>query len=107
MKKILRKILIVIAVAVFAASCTKVLDVEPKMILESENAIVTVRDLEAVLFGAYDGLQSGNLLGGNLVVYSEMLGTDAFVDINKLTPFGTKEIYNLATTVQIGALRSL
>jgi len=107
MKSIFKKSILCFAVVVFIASCTKVLEVEPKMILESENAIVTVRDLEAVLFGAYDGLQSGNLLGGNLVVYSEMLGTDAYVDINKLTPFGTKEIYNLATTVQIGALRSL
>ena len=88
-------------------SCTKILEVEPVMILESENAIVTVRDLEAVLFGAYDGLQSGNLLGGNLVVYAEILGTDAFVNQSRLTPFGTQEIYNLATTVQIGALRNL
>jgi len=83
------------------------LDVKPKMILESENAIVTVRDLQAVLFGAYDGLQSGDLYGGNLVVYSELLGTDASVNESMLIPFGTKEIYNLATTVQIGDLRSL
>jgi len=107
MKCIYKNALILIAIVIFAVSCTKVLDVKPKMILESENAIVTVRDLEAVLFGAYDGLQSGNLFGGNLVIYSEMLGTEAFVDENHLTPFGTKEIYNLVTTVQIGALRNL
>jgi len=107
MKNILKSTTIIIAIAIFAASCTKVLDVKPKMILESENAIVTVRDLEAVLFGAYDGLQSGDLFGGNLVVYSEMLGTDATVVENNLGNFGTKEIFNLATTVQIGLLRSL
>jgi len=107
MKIYTKKILATLALALFFTSCTKVLEVEPVMILESENAIVTVRDLEAVLFGAYDGLQSGNLLGGNLVVYAEMLGTDAVVNQSRLTPFGTQEIYNLATTVQIGALRNL
>jgi len=107
MKNINKVLILLLSITLFTSSCSKVLDVEPKMILESENAIVTVRDLEAVLFGAYDGLQSGNLLGGNLVVYAEMLGTDAFVNESRLTPFGTKEIYNLVTTVQIGALRSL
>ncbi|MDD3876959.1 MAG: RagB/SusD family nutrient uptake outer membrane protein [Bacteroidales bacterium] len=89
------------------SNCSKFLDVEPTMILESENAIVTVRDLEAVLFGAYDGLQSGNLLGGNLIVNAELLGTDATINESRLSPFGTLEIYNMVTTVQIGALRSL
>lgn len=107
MKSINKVLILLLSCTLFTLSCSKVLEVEPKMILESENAIVTVRDLEAVLFGAYDGLQSGNLLGGNLIVYAEMLGTDTKVNESRLTPFGTKEIYNLATTVQIGALRSL
>lgn len=107
MKNTLKYLILSVAIVSALSSCSKILDVEPVMILESENAIVTVRDLEAVLFGAYDGLQSGNLLGGNPVVYSELMGTDARVNESRLTPFGTKEIYNLATTVQIGALRSL
>ena len=77
------------------------------MNIPNEQAITSVKDLEAVLAGAYDGLQSGNVLGGNMVVYADLLADDVKVEESRLNYFGTYEIYNRRTTVQINALRGM
>ncbi len=88
-------------------SCKKALDIKPKQILINEEAITTVRDLEAVAAGMYDGLQSANVLGGNQIVFSELLGEETVVQQSILSNFGTREIYEHKTSVQIGLLRSM
>ena len=98
--------LFILALASFF-SCQKALDVEPKMIIENGGAITSVKDLETVLTGAYDGLQSGNTFGGNFVALSDFLAEDTKVDETKLSNFGTREIYFRQTTVQIGMLGSM
>jgi hypothetical protein len=85
-------------------SCQKALDIEPKMIIESGGAVSSVKDLETVLTGAYDGMQSGNIFGGNFVALSDFMAEDTKVDETKLSNFGTREIYFRQTTVQIGLL---
>ena len=85
-------------------SCQKSLEIQPKMIIESGGAITSVKDLETVLTGAYDGLQSGNIFGGNFVALSDFMAEDTKVDETKLSNFGTREIYYRQTTVQIGLL---
>ena len=110
MKKIINKILVLtsyILILTSFYSCKKALDIEQKMNLENEKAITSAKDLEAVIVGAYDGLQSGNVFAGNMLVYSELLGDDAVVTESKLNNFGTKEIYFRATTVQINPLRDM
>ncbi len=89
------------------SSCKKTLDIKPKQILLNDFAITTVRDLEAVAAGMYDGLQSGNVMGGNQVVFSELLAEETQVQQSILSNFGTREIYEQKTTVQIGLLRSM
>mgnify|MGYP001430204077 CR=1 FL=1 len=104
------KRIIIIAVLFFAAfefSCKKFLDTEQIMNIPSDEAITSVKDLEAVLMGAYDGLQSGDVLGGNMVTYADLLADDTKVNESRLTNFGTKEIYNRATTVQLSPLRNM
>jgi tetratricopeptide (TPR) repeat protein len=88
-------------------SCNKELDVDQIMSLENDKAITSAKDLEAVMAGAYDGLQSGNVLAGNMLVYSELLADDSQVNEDKLFNFGTKEIYSRATTVQLNPLRDM
>lgn len=97
----------VILFLIFVLSCKKILNIEQKMDIPNDRAISSVKDLEAVLAGAYDGLQSGNVFGGNLVVYADLLADDVKVNESKLYYFGTYEIYNRRTTVQINALRSM
>lgn len=93
---------------IFASpSCKKSLDIKPRQILLNDFAITTVRDLEAVAAGMYDGLQSSNVLGGNQIVFSELLAEETQVQQSILSNFGTREIYEQKTTVQIGMLRSM
>jgi len=105
MKKII--IITVLFFVTFSFSCKKFLDVEQVMNIPSDEAITSVKDLEAVLMGAYDGLQSGNVLGGNMVVYAELLAEDTKVEESRLTNFGTREIYERTTTVQLSPLRNM
>lgn len=105
MKKII--IIAVLFFATFCFSCKKFLDVDQVMNIPSDSAITSVKDLEAVLMGAYDGLQSGDVLGGNMVVYADLLAEDMNVAESRLTNFGTREIYDRATTVQLSPLRNM
>lgn len=87
--------------------CKKILTVEQKMNIPNDMALTSVKDCEALLAGAYDGLQSGSVFGGNMTVYGDLLCDDSKVDEAGLGYFGTYEIYNRRTTVQISALRSM
>jgi len=62
MKKIFYSILFSVLYLVITPSCKRILTPEPEQLLLNDSAIRTVKDLEAVLNGAYDGLQGGNVL---------------------------------------------
>lgn len=88
-------------------SCEKLLDVELNDRIPNDKAINSTRDLQLVLNGAYDALQSGSLLGGNLIIYSDLLADDAIIgNEQKLNRFGKYEIYNMATSPQITEIAS-
>lgn len=91
-------------VSVFS-SCKKFLDVEPKTEILNDKVITSSKDLLPVLYGAYDGLQSGNVYGGNYIMFADLLADDTDVIEASLSNFGNKEIYLRATTTQIGFLR--
>jgi hypothetical protein len=80
--------------------------VEPVTDIPAEEAIQTVQDLENLSNSMYNGLQGGSLYGGNFQLYTDLLAEDTQVDETRLSPFGTLEIYQRATTIQIGSLRS-
>jgi hypothetical protein len=88
-------------------SCKKFLDIKPDQQLINDSAMTTVKDLRAVLDGAYDGLQSASVAGGNITAFSDLMADDFDVLPNRLSNFGTSEIYNGQTSVQINALRDM
>jgi len=88
-------------------SCKKFLDIKPDQQLINDSAMTTIKDLRAVLDGAYDGLQSSSVAGGDLTAFSDLMADDFDVLANRLSNFGTSEIYNAQTTVQINALRDM
>lgn len=96
-----------IMVLVILSSCERFLEFPLTNQIEDSKAISTSKDLEATLIGAYDGLQEGNVGGGNAVAFGDFMANDAFVFEPNLSFFGTFEIYNRATTVQIGLLRDM
>jgi hypothetical protein len=104
-RKIIIPLILLTTITFF--SCKKILEVDQKINLPNDEAIKSVKDLEAVLIGAYDGIQSGNVLGGNMVLFSDLLADDTKVNEALLTSFGTKDIYDRATTMQDSPLRDM
>lgn len=60
-------------------SCNKQLDIQPVNDVAPEQALTNAVDLQSVLIGAYDGLSSANLYGGDLLRDAELLGTSSDV----------------------------
>ncbi len=101
----MKKIIYITIGIIFLTSCEKFLDVKPVTEIPSELAVQSTKDLTTLLYGTYDGLQSGNVYGGNFIMFGDLLADDAAVDEGKLSQFGTSEIYNRVTSTQIGYLR--
>lgn len=101
------KIIILFLVSTSVFSCKKFLDIKPDQQLINDSAMTTVKDLKAVLDGAYDGLQSSSVAGGDVTAFSDLMSDDFDVLPNRLGNFGTSEIYNGQTSVQIGALSEM
>jgi hypothetical protein len=88
-------------------SCKKFLDIKPDQQLINDSAMTTIKDLKAVLDGAYDGLQSSSVAGGDLTAFSDLMSDDFDLLPGRLSNFGTSEIYNGQTSVQIGTLSEM
>lgn len=73
MKKI---ILIILIPVLFFASCSKKLDIDPTQSVNEEAVFTSDANIKAALNGAYDVVSSGELTGGDLQLYSELLGAD-------------------------------
>jgi len=96
------KIIVFILALMFSVSCTKYLDTDLNDRIPNENAINSTRDLQLILNGAYDAIQSGSMLGGDLVVYADLLSDDTKIgNEQRLSRFGKYEIYNMMTSPQI------
>ncbi len=101
------KIFILFLISTSVFSCKKFLDIKPDQQLINDSAMTTIKDLKAVLDGAYDGLQSSSVAGGDLTAFGDLMSDDFDVLPNRLGNFGTSEIYNGQTSVQIGALSEM
>ncbi len=101
------KIFILFLISTSVFSCKKFLDIKPDQQLINDSAMTTIKDLKAVLDGAYDGLQSSSVAGGDVTAFGDLMSDDFEVLPNRLGNFGTSEIYNGQTSVQIGALSEM
>ena len=73
----MKKLLIYISIFAFVTTgCTKKLDVLPTQSIDEADAFTSDSKIKAALKGAYDAISSGSLLGGDLQLYSELLGAD-------------------------------
>lgn len=62
-------------VGFWLTACNNQLDIKPVNSVATSQALTTSDDLKALLVGAYDGLSSVNLYGGDIIRDSELLGT--------------------------------
>ena len=73
MKKI---ILIILIPALFFASCSKKLDIDPTQSVNEDVIYTSDANIKAALNGTYDVVSGASLTGGDLQLYSELLGAD-------------------------------
>ncbi|MBE2231457.1 MAG: RagB/SusD family nutrient uptake outer membrane protein [Chitinophagaceae bacterium] len=67
---------ICIALGVLFSSCDKKLDLLPQQSVAEEVALSSDANVKKVLNGAYDALSDGDLYGGNIFLFSELLGAN-------------------------------
>jgi starch-binding outer membrane protein, SusD/RagB family len=72
----MRNILILIILVFSITSCDKKLDLLPRQSVAEDVALSSDANVKKVLNGAYDAVSSGNLWGGNLLLFSELLGAN-------------------------------
>lgn len=92
------KRLLTIALGSFLAiGCADKLDVNPTQSLSSDQALQTESDLNAVLTGCYDGLQSAATYGGDIMVLNELIGNQTDIQFTG-TFAGLNEAWNADMT---------
>lgn len=88
----MKNIIILSAFIFLITGCTKQLEVQPTQSVDESLVFTTDANVKVALNGAYDVMSGGYLLGGDLQLYSELLGADG-----EITWVGTyqepKEIY--------------
>jgi len=73
MKKL---IILFTAVAMFMVSCSKKLDIDPTQNVNEDLVFTSDANIKAALNGAYDIVSNSYVLGGDMQLYSELLGAD-------------------------------
>ena len=61
---------------IIVAGCSKKLDILPTQSIDETQVFTSDANIKAALNGAYDAASSTSLLGGDLQLYSELLGAD-------------------------------
>jgi len=72
----MKKIFAAITLTFLIIGCSKKLDITPAQDIEEGEVFTNDANIKAALNGAYDALSSGSLLGGDVQLYSELLGAD-------------------------------
>ena len=78
-----------------AASCAKELEIKPTDRIDESDVFTSDQNIKAALRGAYDRMNSGYLYGGDLQMYSDLLGANG--EISWVGTYNQpREIYNKA-----------
>ncbi len=73
----MKKYIIILSVlTTLMAGCGKKLDIQPTQSLDENQVFTSDANIKVALNGAYDVASGGSLLGGDLQMYSELLGSD-------------------------------
>lgn len=77
MKKLL---ILFITTSFIVTGCSKKLDIKPTQSVDRTDVFTSDANIKAALIGAYDGLSNATFLGGDLQLYSELLGADGEIE---------------------------
>ncbi len=71
-----QKIISIVFIAALFISCNKELDIEPQQNISQENALNSDAKVKKVLNGTYDVVSDGDLWGGDIMLFSELLAAN-------------------------------
>lgn len=100
----MRRILYILLAVTGLTACEKKLDLSPTQSISQENALQTEGDVKVTLIGAYGGLQSEALYGGDIQVMNELIGNSENIRFTG-TFAGLADIHALEITTQNGFAR--
>ncbi|TWI81464.1 SusD-like starch-binding protein associating with outer membrane [Lacibacter cauensis] len=90
--KILKYSMILIAAGSMFTACNKQLDLKNPQAIGNDLAFATDANVKQVLVGAYDALSSGNLYGGNIQIFGDLMAASG--ELNWTGTFNTyREVY--------------
>ena len=80
------------------SACNKQLDIKPTQSIDQNLAILTSKDVQSTLVGAYNRLGNANLYGGRIFVEADLLSTQTIINWNgtyaDMTQFVNQQIIN-------------
>ncbi len=74
-------------------SCDKELEINPEQSISTEQAVSTPENINYILIGAYATSGKGDLFGGDLQIYADLLGDSGYVSWYGTYP-DLRSIYN-------------
>lgn len=90
------------------SACSKQLDLQPTQSIETGQALLTAKDVQITLVGAYSGLNSESLYGGVVFLAPDLLGTAGQGIINWTGTYQSlTEMTNQSITVTNGYVSSI
>jgi hypothetical protein len=89
-----------------AVGCKDFLEIDPVNQVPADQAITSERDLQNLVVSMYNGIQGGSFYGSDLQLYGDLMADDTQVEESQLSNFGTREIYQRSSSIQLGLLRS-
>src|SRR5476651_2304030 len=80
MKKLNKIYITALSTVLLLSACNKQLDLKPYQSLDQASAIVTAQDVQVTLVGAYNRASLGDLYGGGVYIYADMLASQTLFD---------------------------
>ena len=80
MKKLNKIYITALSTVLLLSACNKQLDLKPYQSLDQTSAIVTAQDVQVTLVGAYNRASLGDLYGGGVYIYADMLASQTLFD---------------------------
>ena len=98
--------ILLVCFLISAVGCKDFLEIDPVNQVPADQAITSERDLQNLVISMYNGIQGGSFYGSNLQLYGDLMADDTQVEESQLSNFGTREIYQRSSSIQLGLLRS-
>lgn len=76
----MKHLIILLCSSILLAACSKKLDIRPTQTIDEADVFISDANIKAALNGAYDAASNSSVMGGDIQLYSELLGADEEIE---------------------------